>query len=86
MLSLEGDLARFEGAAAVEDAEPLLGFLLGGANRAVDLSRCSALHLAVVQVLRVARPRLIAPAADGPLTRWVVPYLEPPPVGPGEAP
>jgi hypothetical protein len=70
----------------VDDAEPLLAFLLGGADRTVDLRACTALHLAVVQVLRAARPRLVGAPADGFVARWVVPYLEPPPGDSGAAP
>jgi len=86
MLTCEGDVARVEGAGTVDDAEPLLAFLLGGADRAVDLGACASLHLAVVQVLRAARPRLVGAPADGFVARWVVPYLEPPQDGPGVAP
>ncbi len=86
MLTCDGDRARFEGAGTVEDAEPLLSFLLGGADRAVDLAACTSLHLAVVQVLRAARPRFVAWPADAALARWIVPFLGPPASGLGAPP
>lgn len=86
MLTCQGNVARIEGAGTVDDAEPLLAFLLGEADRAVDLGACTSLHLAVVQVLRAARPRLVGVPNDGIVARWIVPYLEPPPSGPGAAP
>ena len=85
MLTCNGDVARLEGAGTVDDAEPLLGFLLGGADRTVDLAACTSLHLAVVQVLRAARPRLVAGPADAALARWVVPFVASQATGPGAA-
>jgi hypothetical protein len=78
VLTCDHDVARLEGAGTVEDAEPLLSFLLGGADRAVDLAACTSLHLAVVQVLRAAHPRLVAGPVDAALARWVAPLVASP--------
>jgi hypothetical protein len=85
MLICEGAVARIQGAGTVEEAEPLLAFLLGGADRAVDLGACTSLHLALVQVLRAAHPRLVVGPADAALARWIEPPPTPP-AGAGETP
>ncbi len=63
-VAMNDDLAVFEGACAVEEAEPLLAWLRETPDAAVDLSRCAALHAALAQVLLAARPRVVAPPAD----------------------
>jgi len=77
-LTIEGDAARLEGDPRVEDAEPLLAFLQGGAGRRVDLTGAGPLHGAVVGGLLALRPALIGPAADPFTARWLEPLLAPP--------
>ena len=78
----DGDVIRLEGEARVEDAEPLLAFLLAAPGRAVDLSAAGPLHAAVVQVLLALRPPLAGPPPGDPFTaRWLLPLLAPPPPG-----
>lgn len=67
--------ARFEDVCTVEDALPLLEFLKGSAAPEVDLSACTYLHTALLQLLLAARPRMAAPPTDPSLVRWVAPLL-----------
>ena len=94
-LLIEAGVARVEGEARVEDAEPLLAFLRDGAGdgdgagaggagdvagrRCVDLRAAGPLHAAVVGVLLALRPPLLGPAGDAFTARWLVPLLAPPP-------
>jgi hypothetical protein len=63
-VTLKEGLAVFEGACAVEEAEPLLHWLRDTPDAAVDLAGCDALHAALAQLLLAARPRLAAPPPD----------------------
>jgi len=53
-----------DGVVGVEDAEPLLQQLREMPLPAVDLSNCTHLHAAGLQVLLAVRPRLVAPPVD----------------------
>ena len=74
-LVAEGRVIRVEGPARVEDAEPLLAFLQGGADRRVDVRAAGPLHAAVVQVLLSLRPGLDGPPGDAFTARWLEPLL-----------
>jgi hypothetical protein len=74
--------ARFEDVCTVEDALPLFEFLTNSEAPQIDLSACTYLHTALLQLLLVAGPRIAAPPADPSLARWVVPLLNPPGVVP----
>ncbi len=67
--------ARFEDVCTVEDALPLFEFLKNSEASAVDLSACTYLHTALLQLLLTARPGITAPPADPGLARWVTPLL-----------
>jgi hypothetical protein len=56
--------AALEGVVTVEDAEPLLQWLRTQARPAVHLGRCEHVHAAVLQVLLVLRPKLVALPGD----------------------
>ena len=66
---------RFEEVCTVEDALPLLEFLKSTDAPEVDLSACTWLHTALLQLLLTARPRMMASPADPALARWVAPLL-----------
>ena len=66
---------RFEYVCTVEEALPLLEFLKSSEAPKVDLSACTYLHTALLQLLLAARPELFAPPADPSLARWVAPLL-----------
>ncbi len=61
----------FKDAVSVEDAENLLEWLQKKANAKVDLSTCTHLHAANLQVLMAARPTIVAWPADASFSRWL---------------
>jgi hypothetical protein len=67
--------ARFEEVCTVEDALPLLEFLRNNDKAEVDLSACTWLHTALLQLLLTGSPRLTASPVDPALARWVAPLL-----------
>ncbi|MBB1073216.1 hypothetical protein HUU62_02155 [Rhodoferax sp. 4810] len=71
MLELTNNTAIVTDVLAVEDAEPLLVWLQQHPHGKVDLSGCTHLHSATLQVLMAAQPTFIAwpPAAD--LAAWL---------------
>ncbi|MFP5516205.1 MAG: hypothetical protein ACLGJC_24380 [Alphaproteobacteria bacterium] len=71
----DSDLARFENACTAEDALPLAEWLETAAAPRVDLSACTELHTALLQLLLAARPALAAAPADAFLARWIGPLL-----------
>ena len=71
----EGDIARIDGAASVEEAETLVAFLEGAAGRRVDLSAATHLHTAVLQVLMAYRPTATALPGDPDLNALLAPVL-----------
>jgi hypothetical protein len=62
-----------EGVCPVEDAEPLLQMLQANPAAALDWTRCSRLHTAVLQVILVARPVLAGRCGDPWIEQWVEP-------------
>lgn len=69
-------LARFEEVCTVEEALPLLEFLNKAKTPKIDLSACTYLHTALLQLLLISRPKVSAPPNDPVLARWVVPLLD----------
>jgi hypothetical protein len=59
------------GAAALDEAEPLLRLLIDNPGAAVDWKRCDSCHTSVLQVLMAARRRMIGPPASDFLERWI---------------
>ncbi|GAA0308194.1 hypothetical protein [Rhodovulum strictum] len=53
---IEGEIARITAVVSVEEAETLVAFLEGGANRMVELSGTTHIHAAVLQTLMAYRP------------------------------
>ncbi len=63
--------ARFEDVCTVEEALPLFEFLNSGIAPEVDLSACTHLHTALLQLLLIARPKVAALPVDPGLARWL---------------
>jgi hypothetical protein len=61
------------GACPLEDAEALVGAIIEHSAAPIDLSGCSALHTAVVQVILAARSEIAAMPADPFLRTHVLP-------------
>lgn len=62
--------ARFEDVCTVEDAMEFIEYLRGNEAAGVDLSACTYLHTALLQLLRLARCRITHAPADPFLARW----------------
>lgn len=69
--------AALTGHCTVEEAEPVLAWLLANRQGRLDLSRCDHLHAAVLQVLMAVRPKISkypsAPALALALTAALAP-------------
>lgn len=74
-IRFEGTTARFDGACSAEEALPLLEWLEATPGARVDLSGCTALHTALLQVLLAIRPAVAAGPEEDFLKRWVAPLL-----------
>jgi len=70
-LTITKTLARFEEVCTVEEALPLLEFLKGRKAAKADLSRCTYLHSALLQLLFIGGVKIVALPNDPLLARWV---------------
>ena len=70
-LEFKKNQVAFKDSISVEDAETLLEWLQKKANAKVDLSACTHLHAANLQVLMAARPNISAWPEDSGFTRWL---------------
>ncbi|QQP91742.1 hypothetical protein IGS68_11290 [Skermanella sp. TT6] len=64
-----------EGECQVDEAEPLLEFLLADPGAPVDWAGCTYLHTSLIQVLLAVRPRVINSPQSEFVLKWVVPTL-----------
>ncbi len=76
MIERSGQTIFMRGACTVEDAETLLAQLHQGAA-AIDVSGCTLLHTACLQVVAAAQIQLIGTPEGALLARWVMPSLPP---------
>lgn len=83
-LRLCDDVVLFEGDCAVEEADALLAWLRPETRPAVDLSDCTHLHAALLQLLLALRPGLVAAPPD-PFIRKILAGL-PPAITPSPSP
>lgn len=67
--------AAFEGVVTVEEADALLAWVNENPRRRIDLSRCTHVHPASLQVLLAARAPIAALPADPDLAAWLAPLL-----------
>jgi hypothetical protein len=77
-LTFAETLVRFEGVCCVEEALPLLEHCRNTKAPEVDLSDCTYLHTALLQVLLLARPLVTVLPADPFLARWLAPLFAQP--------
>ncbi|SKA31508.1 hypothetical protein [Consotaella salsifontis] len=68
---------RCSGVCPIEEAPQLLEWLQNAADPLVDLSDCTYLHTAIVQILHESDARLVAAPTDPFLSRWIVPLIRP---------
>lgn len=74
-VAVDSDRIVIAGVARVEDAEPLANALLASPEGPVDLSACTDLHGAVLQVLMVFAPKVAGCVGNPSLETWLVPIL-----------
>jgi len=70
-IAFKKNKAVFEEIVGVEEAEILLEWLHNHPQGKVDLSPCTHLHLAALQVLMAARPSIMALPSDPHLAGWL---------------
>lgn len=70
-IEFNDNVAALSDIVSVEDAEPLLAWLTEAPDRAVDLSACTHLHPANLQVLLATRTRVLARPGDATLDAWL---------------
>lgn len=70
------DRIRLDGPARVEDAEALCSAIQARPDAPVDLSGCTFLHAAVLQVLLVFGPAIEGAADNRDLSDWICPLLD----------
>jgi hypothetical protein len=75
-ISMLDGRAVFDGACAVEEAEPLLAWLRQTPDATADLGGCGEVHTALVQLLLAARVPVAVPPADGVLAALFPPAPE----------
>ena len=76
-VTVDGDRVVIAGMARVEDAEPLANALIASPDLTVDLSACTDLHGAVLQVLLVLGPHVVGNVGNPSLEPWLTPLLSP---------
>ncbi len=68
--------AIFTDIVGVDEAEPLLAWLHKYPKGKIDLSACSHLHAANLQVLMAAQPAVTAFPSDGAFAGWLTSVLK----------
>jgi hypothetical protein len=78
MITRAGQTIILDGPCTVEDAEALLGHIHAGADE-IDITGCTFLHTACLQVLLAAREtKIIGTPASAALAQWVAPFIQAP--------
>jgi len=75
-MELKKKVAVLSNTVGVEDAEGLLEWLQDKPHAKVDLSTCTHIHPANIQVLMACRAPVIAWPKDADLRGWLQPALE----------
>jgi hypothetical protein len=68
---VDGLCIRLEGRCLVDDAEPLLLALQDSPGATVEVGAADRLHLAVVQILLAAQPKLVGTLRDSTAARYL---------------
>jgi len=74
-ISYKRNVAHFAGTVGVEEAEGFLGWLQKHPKPKLDLSACTHLHAAQLQVLMAARIAIFAWPEDKSLANWLASAL-----------
>jgi hypothetical protein len=70
-ITYHDNLACFDGAVTVEEAEGLLAWLAAHPHGEADLADCTHCHAAILQLLMAARPAIGAAPKDSSLAGWL---------------
>lgn len=70
-LEFKKNKAIFKEIVNVEEAEPLFEWFLKVKKPEVDMTECSHIHTAVLQLLMIFKPKLILPKDEG-LKLWLI--------------
>ncbi len=68
-------VARFEGQCRLEEASALFEWLEQTPAAKIDLTDCEHIHTAILQILMVAKPEMLAPPASQFLRQWLLAYI-----------
>lgn len=69
-------VALIEGICTIEDAEPLLDWILTNPKGKINLKQCEHLHTAILQVLMALKPDISVWPEEGSPAFWLVPVLD----------
>lgn len=75
-ITYKKNLAVFEAAVSVDDAEELLQWIQQHPRGRLDAAACTHLHAAILQVLMACGMRLAAWPRDGDLRTWLAAALD----------
>jgi len=70
-------ITHLEGVCGIEDAEPLLRYLLAAPEPRVDWHQCEGAHTAIVQLLLNVRPAIDGAPLGDFLTQHITPLVNP---------
>jgi hypothetical protein len=76
-IEFKGNRAIFRDDVSVEEAEGLVEWLQNRSTAKVDLSACSHMHTANLQVLMTAKAGIIGWPKNADLRAWLEPVLKP---------
>jgi len=68
-------VARFEGQCRLEEANLLFEWLEQNPGAKIDMADCEHIHTALMQILMVAKPEVLAPPAHQFLRQWLLAYI-----------
>jgi len=69
-------IAHFEGLVGIEEADTLMELIQKQKEVPIDLTHCTHLHTAIVQILMVARAPIQSWPTNAQLTMWLKTALE----------
>lgn len=74
-IKFSGAVARFEGQCRLDEASALFEWLEQTPAAKIDLAECEHMHTAILQILMVAKPELLASPASRFLQQWLLAYI-----------
>lgn len=59
----------------IDEAEPLLAYLLDNPKSKINLKKVQNIHTSVLQVLRCLKPKISAKPEDESIKQWLLPLI-----------